>query len=79
MKLFFAFVALLMFAAAVIFAAPEDRFLGAGFDGYDRSQLIQICDQSRFKGASYDGYALSSVINTNLPPPKNRGMVIKIR
>jgi len=79
MKLFFVLIALLMFAAVVILAAPEDRFLGAGFDGYDRSQLIQLCDQSRFKGASYDGYTLSSVTNKNLPPPKNRGMVIKIR
>ncbi|OGV64052.1 MAG: hypothetical protein A2283_05070 [Lentisphaerae bacterium RIFOXYA12_FULL_48_11] len=79
MKLWFAFIALLMFAAVVILAAPEDRFLGASYDGYDRgSYIVPSYADNRFYGSVYDGFAICSTTNTSIPMIRH-GLVLIIR
>jgi len=54
-----------MAMTVIAVAAPDDRFKGSSFDGYDKTCLVQLCDQSRFKGGCHDGYDRNCFLQTH--------------
>lgn len=62
-----------LLAATVVGAAPEDRFKGAGYDGYDKQAegtLTSLNDSwGRYVGGGYDGYANGMAIDVTVRFP----------